>query len=61
FKGLGEISPKEFNQFVGEGIRLVPIDIRNMSEVSKSLSFFMGKNTPERKQFIVDNLIANIA
>ena len=61
FKGLGEISPKEFNQFVGDGIRLVPIDIRNMSEVTKSLSFFMGKNTPERKQFIVENLIADIA
>ena len=61
FKGLGEISPREFNEFVGDGIRLVPIDIRSMSEVNKSLSFFMGKNTPERKEFIVKNLIADIA
>jgi topoisomerase-4 subunit B len=56
FKGLGEISPKEFGQFIGEGMRLVPIAVKNMGEVPKVLEFFMGKNTPERKEFIVNNL-----
>nr|MBA3847070.1 type IIA DNA topoisomerase subunit B [Planctomycetota bacterium] len=60
FKGLGEISPKEFGQFIGDDIRLVPVDIQTMSEVSKALEFFMGKNTPERKAFIIDNLIYEI-
>jgi topoisomerase IV subunit B len=60
FKGLGEISPKEFGQFIGDDIRLVEVDVESMSEVSKSLEFFMGKNTPERKAFIVDNLIYDI-
>lgn len=57
FKGLGEISPKEFKQFVGEDIRLVPVHIQSMSEVSTALDFFMGKNTPKRKEFIIENLI----
>jgi topoisomerase IV subunit B len=57
FKGLGEISPKEFGQFIGDDIRLIEVDIENLSEVSKSLDFYMGKNTPERKAFIIDNLI----
>ena len=57
FKGLGEISPKEFGQFIGEGIRLVPITVKNMGEVPKVLEFFMGKNTPERKEFIINHLI----
>jgi topoisomerase-4 subunit B len=57
FKGLGEISPKEFGQFIGKDIRLIDVDIKNMSEVSKALEFYMGKNTPERKNFIVENLI----
>ena len=56
FKGLGEISPKEFGQFIGQGIRLVPVTVKNMGEVPKVLDFFMGKNTPERKEFIVKNL-----
>jgi len=56
FKGLGEISPKEFGQFIGQGMRLVPISVKNMGEVPKVLDFFMGKNTPQRKEFIVDNL-----
>ena len=60
FKGLGEISPKEFGQFIGDDIRLVEVNVESMSEVSKSLEFFMGKNTPERKAFIVDNLIYDI-
>ncbi len=57
FKGLGEISPKEFGQFIGQDIRLVKVDIQSLSEVSKALEFYMGKNTPERKTFIVDNMI----
>jgi topoisomerase IV subunit B len=61
FKGLGEISPKEFGQFIGDGIRLLEVDIQSMSEVSKSLEFYMGKNTPERKAFIIDNLIYDLA
>ena len=61
FKGLGEISPKEFKQFIDENIRLVPIDVTNMGEVEKALDFFMGKNTPERRRFIEKNLIADIS
>ncbi len=61
FKGLGEISPKEFGQFIGEGIRLVPVAVKNIGEVNKTLDFFMGKNTPARKDFIVDNLLTDVA
>lgn len=61
FKGLGEISPKEFGQFIGGDMKLMDVSIENMTEVSKSLEFYMGKNTPERKSFIVDNLIADLA
>ena len=57
FKGLGEISPKEFGQFIGNDIRLLNVEINHMSEVKKSLSFFMGKNTPERKSYIMKNLV----
>jgi len=57
FKGLGEISPKEFGQFIGKDMRLVQVDIQSLSEVSKALEFYMGKNTPTRKNFIIDNLI----
>ena len=60
FKGLGEISPKEFGQFIGEGIRLVQVTVGSMGEVEKSLDFFMGKNTPARKDFIVENLATDV-
>jgi topoisomerase-4 subunit B len=60
FKGLGEISPKEFGQFIGDGIRLVQVTVGSMGEVEKSLDFFMGKNTPERRDFIVDNLATDV-
>ena len=60
FKGLGEISPKEFGQFIGDGIRLVQVSVGSMGEVEKSLDFFMGKNTPARKDFIVDNLSTEV-
>jgi topoisomerase IV subunit B len=56
FKGLGEISPKEFGQFIGEDIRLEKVGIDRLAEVSEMLDFFMGKNTPERRQYIMENL-----
>jgi topoisomerase-4 subunit B len=60
FKGLGEISPKEFGQFIGEDIRLSPVAVKNISEVGKVLDFIMGKNTPQRRDFIVDNLVTDV-
>ena len=57
FKGLGEISPKEFKQFISGELRLRNVTIDSVSEVSKVLSFYMGKNTPERKQYIMEHLI----
>ncbi len=60
FKGLGEISPREFKQFMGDRMRLVPVRVKSMSEVSKALDFYMGKNTPDRKAFIVDNLVLEV-
>jgi len=56
FKGLGEISPEEFQQFIGKGIRLVPVRIKNIADVKPTLEFYMGKNTPARKAFIMENL-----
>ena len=60
FKGLGEISPGEFGQFMGEDIRLLPIFVNSMSEVNRCLEFYMGKNTPERRSFIEENLITEV-
>ncbi|HAR67802.1 MAG TPA: DNA topoisomerase IV [Lentisphaeria bacterium] len=57
FKGLGEISPKEFGQFIGEDIRLLKVSIDRLQEVPDILRFFMGSNTPERRQYILDNLV----
>lgn len=56
FKGLGEISPKEFKQFIGPDMRLRQVRIDTLSEISKVLNFYMGKNTPERRQYIMDHL-----
>ena len=56
FKGLGEISPKEFGQFINADIRLLKVSIKTMSGVPETLSFFMGKNTPERRKFIMEYL-----
>jgi topoisomerase-4 subunit B len=56
FKGLGEISPNEFKQFISKDIRLVPISVSAVSDIKPTLEFYMGKNTPERKQFIINNL-----
>ncbi|MCK5520560.1 MAG: type IIA DNA topoisomerase subunit B, partial [Candidatus Marinimicrobia bacterium] len=57
FKGLGEISPGEFGQFIGEDMKLIRVGIDELHTVSKTLEFYMGKNTPERRQYIMENLI----
>ena len=57
FKGLGEISPNEFKQFIAKDIRLIPVTVNTFSDIKHTLEFYMGKNTPERKQFIMQNLI----
>lgn len=57
FKGLGEISPGEFKQFIAKNIRLLPVTVNSFSEVKPTLEFYMGKNTPKRKKFIMNNLI----
>ena len=56
FKGLGEISPEEFGLFIGESMRLEPIIIKGKTSVNDLLKYFMGKNTEERQNFIIDNL-----
>lgn len=56
FKGLGEISPDEFKWFIGKDIRLEPVVLRREDSVPDMLDFYMGKNTPERQVFIIDNL-----
>jgi topoisomerase-4 subunit B len=56
FKGLGEISPGEFKYFIGSDMRLDPVILKKDSAVAKLLSFYMGKNTPDRQDFIIDNL-----
>lgn len=56
FKGLGEISPDEFKHFIGRNIRLEPVKMDKNESVADVLRFYMGKNTPERQHFIIDNL-----
>jgi topoisomerase-4 subunit B len=56
FKGLGEISPDEFEQFIGPDMRLEPIILRKDTTIPKLLEYYMGKNTPDRQAFIIDNL-----
>ncbi|MFY8214131.1 MAG: DNA topoisomerase IV subunit B [Flavobacterium sp.] len=56
FKGLGEISPNEFQFFIGEDIRLDPIMLDKNTSIEQLLSFYMGKNTPDRQEFIINNL-----
>ena len=57
FKGLGEISPDEFKHFIGKDMRLDQVSLKKEDAVSDLLSFYMGKNTPERQNFIIDNLV----
>jgi len=56
FKGLGEISPHEFKMFIGEDMKLVPVISKGKIPIQETLSYYMGKNTPERQQFIIENL-----
>ena len=57
FKGLGEISPKEFGQFIGDDIRLEKVTLENTKGIQDMLKFFMGDNTPSRWEHIVENLV----
>ncbi|NDK54306.1 DNA topoisomerase IV subunit B [Pontibacter fetidus] len=56
FKGLGEISPDEFGKFIGDNIKLKPVILQKDTTIQKMLNYYMGKNTPERQQFIIENL-----
>lgn len=56
FKGLGEISPDEFKHFIGQDIRLDPVLMDNATSIQNLLEFYMGKNTPDRQEFIINNL-----
>jgi topoisomerase-4 subunit B len=56
FKGLGEISPGEFKNFIGPDIRLQSVRLKKEDDLKEILSFYMGKNTPERQNFIIDRL-----
>jgi topoisomerase-4 subunit B len=56
FKGLGEISPDEFKRFIGPDIRLEPVVVGKEMHIKDILEFYMGKNTPDRQEFIISNL-----
>jgi topoisomerase-4 subunit B len=56
FKGLGEISPDEFKNFIGKDIRLEPVIVDKNTSLEEILSYYMGKNTPTRQEFIIENL-----
>jgi topoisomerase IV subunit B len=60
FKGLGEISPKEFKQFIGPDMRLSQVEFAPKLDVADILTFYMGKNTPERKDYIMENLVVPV-
>jgi len=60
FKGLGEISPEEFKHFIGKDIRLEPVTLKKEDIIGQLLPFYMGKNTPQRQEFIIENLRVEI-
>ncbi len=60
FKGLGEISPDEFGAFIGDDIRLEPVLIQDNSSIDDILEYYMGKNTQQRQDFIIENLRVEI-
>lgn len=60
FKGLGEISPDEFKHFIGDDIRLEPVMLDKAMSIEELLNFYMGKNTPDRQEFIIENLKVEI-
>jgi topoisomerase-4 subunit B len=57
FKGLGEISPKEFGRFIGDEMRLIRVSVKSIKNIQQTLEFYMGKNSPERRSFIMENLL----
>ena len=59
FKGLGEIDKEDFKGFIGEDMRLTPVTCSDDSDVEKTIKFYMGANTPERKDYIMDNLVCD--
>ena len=59
FKGLGELNAKEFKEFIGPGMRLTPVICAEDSDVEKTIKFYMGSNTPERKDYIMENLVCD--
>ena len=59
FKGLGELNPEEFAVFIGKDMRLTPVACQEDSELDKTIKFYMGANTPERKDYIMDNLVCD--
>jgi topoisomerase-4 subunit B len=60
FKGLGEISPWEFKRFIGPDMRLTPVHLANRHSVPAILGFYMGRNTPERRQYIMNHLVVDV-
>jgi DNA gyrase/topoisomerase IV subunit B len=60
FKGLGEISPKEFAQYIGKEMRLSKVEYAPRAESSPIFNFYMGKNTPERKDYIMERLVVPV-
>lgn len=60
FKGLGQISPKEFAQFIGKNMRLSNVEYAPRMEAVPIFDFYMGKNTPERKDYIMDSLVVPV-
>jgi DNA gyrase/topoisomerase IV subunit B len=58
FKGLGEINPREFKRFIGPDMRLQQVTVPDRGSLHRCLEFYMGRNTPERRKFITDELIA---
>ena len=59
FKGLGEVSTEEFKAFIGENMRLTPVDVTHDTHLQDTIQFYMGENTRTRKQYILDNLVVN--
>ncbi len=59
FKGLGELNPEEFADFIGPDMRLTPVGCHDDTELDKTIKFYMGANTPERKDYIMDNLVCD--
>ena len=61
FKGLGEIDKDDFKGFIGDEIRLTPVTCADDQDVEKTIKFYMGANTPERKDYIMDTLVCDAA